>query len=99
MGVKRLGVQAAVRTELAGSDKQNTALGRTALALAARLDSGEDPGSAMAAMAKELRQILADLGVNAVTVKNPLDELKRRREVARPMRPPAKPDPGNAYGR
>ena len=84
MAVKRNGVQSAVRRELDAASKLDTALGRTALTLAGRLDLNEDPGSAMAAMAKELRTCLAELNVDAKVAKNPLDELRARREQKNP---------------
>lgn len=69
--------------ELAAIGKTTTALGATALGLAARLDRGTDAGSAIAAMAKELRAILAELTKAAPAVNDPVDEVRRRREERR----------------
>lgn len=80
MAVKRNGVTAAVRAELRDSPRKDSALARTALVLAQRLDDPETPATAVAAMAKEIRAVLTDLDRDAVAVSNPLDELKRRRE-------------------
>lgn len=73
-------VLSAVRAELEQIRKTSTAGGQVALALAARLDAGEDPGSAMAAMAKELRATMVELTREAPAAADPVDELKRRRE-------------------
>lgn len=80
MAVKRNGVSAAVRAELRDSPRKDSALARTALVLAERLDDVETPATAVAAMAKEIRAVLSDLGRDAGALTNPLDELKRRRE-------------------
>lgn len=73
-------IRTAVRDELETIGKTDSALGGVALKLAARLDAGEDPGSAMAAMAKELRTVMGELGRGAPAAADPVDELKRRRE-------------------
>ena len=73
-------IRVAVREELDRIGKADSPMGAAALKLAARLDVGEDPGSAMAAMAKELRVTMAELGRSAPAVSDPVDELKRRRE-------------------
>lgn len=83
MGVKRNGILAAVRNDLAASPKKDSTLARTVLMLAGRLDDPETPATAVAAMAKELRAALADLGLEAKSVANPLDELRRKREERR----------------
>lgn len=70
----------ATRRELEAVGKVDTPLGATALALAGRLDANDDPGSAMAAMAKELRTTMAELTRTAPAVADPIDELKKRRE-------------------
>jgi hypothetical protein len=80
MGVKRNGVYAAVKSELVRASKQDSALGRTALVLGLRLDDPETPATAVAAMAKELRAAMAELGADAKAVSDPLDELRKRRE-------------------
>ena len=73
-------VSAAVRAELARVNKSDSSLGLAALALAKRLDEGDDPGSAMAAMAKELRVVMNELLARAPAVADPVDELRKRRE-------------------
>lgn len=80
MGVKRNGILAAVRADLASSLRKGSALARTALMLAGRLDDPETPATAVAAMAKELRAALSDLGLEGKAAANPLDELRKRRE-------------------
>lgn len=73
-------VHVAVREELERIGKANTPLGAVATQLALRLDLGDDPGSAMAAMAKELRTTMAELTRTADAVADPIDELRKRRE-------------------
>lgn len=75
------GVLAATRAQLDAIGRAQSPLGATALVLAARLDAGADPGSAMAAMAKELRQVMADLLAGASVVADPVDELRERRRA------------------
>jgi hypothetical protein len=76
-------VLAAVEAQLASIGKESGPLGAAALVLAARLDLGADPGSAMAAMSKELRTIMTELNRNASAVKDPVDELLARRKARR----------------
>ena len=76
-------VLAAVEAQLAAIGKEAGPLGATARILAARLDLGADPGSAMAAMSKELRTIMTELTRNATAVKDPVDELLARRKARR----------------
>lgn len=80
MGVKRTGVLSATRAELTKSNKLDTPLGRTALALAARLDDPDTPGSAMANIAKELRSSMESLERGTAKAGDPVDELRERRE-------------------
>lgn len=75
------GVLGATRAQLAAIGRAESPLGATALVLAGRLDAGADPGSAMAAMAKELRGIMADLLKEAPVVADPVDELRARRKA------------------
>lgn len=80
---QRPSVLAAVEAQLAALGKEAAPLGATAVVLAARLDAGADPGSAMAAMSKELRTIMTELNRNATAVKDPVDELLARRKARR----------------
>jgi len=73
-------IRTAVRDELEAIGKADSPMGTVALRLASRLDAGEDPGSAMAAMAKELRTTMAELTRSAPAAADPVDELKKRRE-------------------
>lgn len=54
-----------------------------ALALARRLDSPKETGSAVASMTKQLRDLMDDLDRRGVRVADPLDELRSRREAKR----------------
>lgn len=83
MTARRRSVLAATRAELVALGKLDSPLGAVALTLAARLDQGQDPGSAMAAMAKELRVTMAELGRTGQAAADPVDELRRRREERR----------------
>lgn len=74
-------VLAATRAHLAAIGKEHTPLGETAIVLAARLDGGDDPGSAMAAMAKELRAVMNELSRSAPALKDPVDELRAKRKA------------------
>lgn len=76
----RATVLAAVEATLRQIGKQNTAAGAACLVLAARLDGGKDPGSAMAAMAKELRATMTELMRAAPAAADPVDELRQRRQ-------------------
>jgi hypothetical protein len=80
---RKTSVLRSVRAELRALGKEPSPLGAVALTIAARLDGGEDPGSAMAAMAKELRATMVELGRTAAVVADPVDELKRRRDERR----------------
>lgn len=75
----RTSVLGAVEATLASIGKQRTTLGAAAVVLAARLDAGVDPGSAMAAMSKELRTMMLELTRSAPAVSDPVDELRQRR--------------------
>lgn len=79
----RPSVLAAVEAQLAALGKEAVPLGAAAVVLAARLDAGADPGSAMAAMSKELRTIMTELARTAAVVKDPVDELLARRKARR----------------
>lgn len=82
---RRKSILAAVRAELEAQGQADTPAGATALALAARLDGGvgTDPGSAVAAMSKELRMLMADLSKSPVAGRDPVDELRERRRARR----------------
>jgi hypothetical protein len=79
----RPSILAAVEAQLAALGKEAAPLGATAVVLAARLDAGADPGSAMAAMSKELRTIMTELTRTATIAADPVDELLARRKARR----------------
>lgn len=70
-----------VRREL-GQILESSA-GQMALSLAHRLDAAVDTGSAMAAVARELRTIMGELLGTVADVADPIDELKAARERRR----------------
>jgi len=79
----RPSVLATVEAQLVSLGKEAVPLGAAAIVLAARLDLGADPGSAMAAMSKELRTIMTELTRTAAVAKDPVDELRARRKARR----------------
>lgn len=74
-------VRDAVLAELVDAGRADSAAGRAALAVAARLDVGRDTGSAVAALARELRAALPAALDGAAGEADPLFELQRRREA------------------
>ncbi len=87
------GLVEALRRELADAGRLETALGQQAIALAVKLASPFDTGSAMAAVSRELRAVREEALRGAEQVADPLDELRLRRDVkragARAAHPPA----------
>lgn len=73
-----------VRAELEAAGKEMSALGVSALELAARLDSGAETGSGLAALNRELRATLAEAlkGEVRSSVSALRDELAERRARA-----------------
>ena len=78
---RKVSVLSSVRAALEGIGKEGTPMGAAALVLAGRLDVNEDPGSAMAAMSKELRTMMVELTKTAAAVNDPVDELRQRRKA------------------
>lgn len=83
VGVKRTGPLAATRRALDAIGKRETPAGEVALVLAGRLEDPDCPATAMAAMSKELRATLTELGRDAPAVNDPVDELRKRRAARR----------------
>lgn len=54
------GLVESVRTELADAGREDSALGQSALVLAGRIASGNEPASAVASLNRELRATLAE---------------------------------------
>lgn len=77
------GLAPAVRAELAEGGREDTALGRAALAIAARIDSQLDTGSGVASLARELRSTLTAALAGIEKASSPVvqmrDELAARR--------------------
>ena len=75
---------AATWAKLEEAERLHTPEGMAALALAHRLDNGgRDTGSALAAVARELRASLEAAMAGAKVAADPLDELRARREAKR----------------
>ena len=77
------GVHGATLNELTAAGRAATSTGTAALALAARIDSGLDTGSALAALVKQHVLTMADALRGAQVAASPLDELRRRRDLKR----------------
>jgi len=77
------GLVAAVKRELDAADRSHTALGETAVALAESLVSSYSTGAAKAVLSKELRSVLAEALEGASVAADPVDELRRRRDLKR----------------
>ncbi len=77
------GLVEALRRELVDAGRLDTALGQQALALAVKLASPFDTGSAMAAVSRELRAVREEALRGAEQVADPLDELRLRRDAKR----------------
>src|SRR4051812_31887776 len=73
-------VVAATTSVLEAVARLDPPAGRAALVLAARLDLGTDTGSAMAAMAKELRAAVADATAGVPPQADRVDDLREQRE-------------------
>ncbi len=77
------GLFEALRRELESAGRLETALGQQAIALAVKLSSPFDTGSAMAAVSRELRAVREEALRGAEQVADPLDELRLRRDAKR----------------
>ncbi|WP_280371141.1 hypothetical protein [Nocardia wallacei] len=67
-----------VRQELMAAGRLETTLGQQALALAERMRGAG--GSALAALSKELRTVMSEATRGASAAKDPIDELRLRRD-------------------
>lgn len=76
-------MRAAALADLAAAERENTTLGRSALALAARIDRAADTGSALASTVKQLEATLTSALAGASVVKTAADELRARRDAKR----------------
>lgn len=73
-------VAAAVLTELVAAGKHNSAVGRTCLVLAARLDSGEaETGAGLSSLARQMQAALEMTLSQQAPAKSAFDELLERR--------------------
>jgi hypothetical protein len=72
-------VEAACRAELLAAHRIDAAAGRAALALAARIDAGNETGAGLASLSKEFRAALTQALLNAKKAPDALDQLRARR--------------------
>lgn len=80
---QRNSITAAVRAELESASKLDTHLGQLAVTLAGRIDAGDDSGGGVAALSRELREVMAHAVTGAAIPGDPLDELRVRRDGKR----------------
>ena len=76
-------VAAATLIMLTDCARESTPLGVLALHLAATIDDLMTPANAKAALAKSLRETLAEAVKGANVADNPVDELRRKRDLKR----------------
>jgi hypothetical protein len=69
--------------ELEAAGRLDSMLGQAAVVLAARVSSPTETGASVASMTKQLRETMADAVKDAVVAADPLDELRRLRDVKR----------------
>jgi ABC-type transporter Mla subunit MlaD len=69
-------VESALLEELAAVDRTKTSLGRAALALARRVDSGRDTGAGMASLVKQLAATSKDAVADVKSAASPLDRMR-----------------------
>lgn len=77
------GLVAATRRELEEAERVDTMLGQAALALATRISSNADSGSAAAQMVKELRSTMEEALAGAPRAASHVDQLRELRERKR----------------
>ena len=76
----------AVRSELAAADMTNSALGQLALLLASKLSDTDETAAGTAAVSKELSRVMTTALRGVRVTSDPLDELRKRRDVKRSQR-------------
>lgn len=78
-----LSLVTSTRKQLEAAERLDTILGQQALVLATRLEltTGIDTGSSLAAVSKELRAVMAEALAGVAVAEDPIDELRRRREL------------------
>lgn len=71
----------AVRRDLDAAGRLDTPAGLSAVALAERIASGQDPGAGLAQLVKQLGTTMADALRNASVEGDAVDELRQRRDA------------------
>jgi len=71
------------RDQLDAAGRLETYQGQAALELARRIVSPFESGSSVASMTKQLRETMADALKGAAVAADPLDEIRRRRDLKR----------------
>lgn len=71
----------AAKAELSAAGALESTMGQTALRLAARIDSGEDTGAGLAALARQLQSCMTQIAAPAAEL-DPLEKLLARDELS-----------------
>ena len=71
------------RKTLADAARLDTIGGQQALQIAGRMSAGSETGSAMAALSRELRAVMAEALQGVQAAADPMDELRARRDSKR----------------
>lgn len=82
-GADRSGLFGVTSRQLEAVDRLDTVLGQQALALAARIVSPVESGASVASLSKEFRAVMAEALEGVAVAADPMDELRRRRDLKR----------------
>lgn len=74
------GLMVTVTRELSEAGVLETTAGQSAILLARRLSSGQETGSAMAALSKQLQALVSE-AMSSVAKVDRMDEIKKRRDA------------------
>ena len=77
------GLADVTRREMEAAGRLNTTLGQQAVALAARIESPMETGASVASLSRELRAVMAEAMQGVAVARDPMDELRARRDLKR----------------
>lgn len=77
------GLLATIQDQLRAAGRLETVPGQQALEVARQMTAPRQSGSAVAALSKELRALMAEAMKGVAVVADPVDELRRRRDAKR----------------
>ena len=69
--------------ELDAAGRGDSAIGRAALVMAAKIQNGKESGSSLAALNREWRATMAEAVRGVAVAEDPIDELRARRDKKR----------------